>query len=145
AASHNRVALGYLRTGNTDLAMLEIERLQTAWSAVMGRFAKDRPDVFEPSLYATTVTDISTRLAAADMFLRSGRPEAAAASLSGVRDALSNRRLRSGVTVLADCVLEANARMRALGALDRPPLDWATPQTASQLTGQAKLYRQHLE
>jgi hypothetical protein len=28
ASAHNRVAIGYLRTGNADLASLEIDRLR---------------------------------------------------------------------------------------------------------------------
>ena len=39
AQSHNRVAIGYLRTGNLDLALLEIDRLRDAWSAFEQRFA----------------------------------------------------------------------------------------------------------
>jgi hypothetical protein len=30
-ANHNRVAIGYLRTGNTDLASIELDRLRDAW------------------------------------------------------------------------------------------------------------------
>ena len=32
--SHHRVAAGYLRTGNIDLAALEIEGLREAWAKV---------------------------------------------------------------------------------------------------------------
>ena len=34
AESHNRVAIGYLRTGNVDLAWIEIDRLRDAWGAL---------------------------------------------------------------------------------------------------------------
>ena len=43
AAAHNRVTLGYLRTGNTDLAAVELERLRAAWAQVNQRFAGKRP------------------------------------------------------------------------------------------------------
>ncbi len=36
ASAHNRVAIGYLRTGNVDLASLEIERLRDAWGKLTG-------------------------------------------------------------------------------------------------------------
>ena len=39
AESHNRVAIGYLRTGNVDLAWIEIDRLRDAWGALQQRFA----------------------------------------------------------------------------------------------------------
>lgn len=86
AAAHNRVALGYLRTGNTDLATLELERLRGAWATVVATFGKDRPDAFAPELFTTTLTDISTRLVTADMMLSSGRAEAAETALAGVRE-----------------------------------------------------------
>jgi len=145
AASHNRGAIGYLRTGNTDLATLEIERLRAAWSALIEAFGKDPPQAFAPTLYAETLTDINARLVAADLFLRSGRPEAAADALAGIREALFNLRRRSGVAVLADCVLDANAAMHALGTLDRPPLDWSKPATAAQLSARADEYSQRLK
>ena len=47
AESHNRVAAGYLRTGNIDLASLEIDRLREAWGALQQRFAGHRPDAFD--------------------------------------------------------------------------------------------------
>ena len=140
AAAHNRVALGYLRTGNTDLATLELERLRGAWATVVGAFGKDRPDAFAAELYTTTLTDISTKLVTADMMLSSGRTEAAETALAGVRDALSNLRRRSGVTVLADCVLDAAGAMAALGALDRQPLAWS-PALAADMNGKAQVYR----
>ena len=31
--SHNRVAIGYLRTGNADLASIELDRLRDAWTS----------------------------------------------------------------------------------------------------------------
>jgi len=142
AATHNRVALGYLRTGNTDLATLELERLRGAWATVVGTFGNDRPDAFAADLYATTLTDIGTRLATADMMLSSGRAEAAETALAGVRDALSNLRRTSGVTVLADCVLESNGAMAALGALDHPTSTspWP-PELAADMAAKAQAYR----
>ena len=140
AAAHNRVALGYLRTGNTDLATLELERLRGAWSTVVATFGKDRPDAFAPELFTPTLTDISTRLVTADMMLSSGRAEAAETALAGVRDALSNLRRKSGVAVLADCVLDASGAMAALGALDRQPLAWS-PALTADMAAKAQTYR----
>ncbi|MGB9214892.1 MAG: hypothetical protein WCC42_06515, partial [Pseudolabrys sp.] len=45
-SAHNRVAIGYLRTGNVDLASLEIDRLRDAWARFTERFSGKRPDVF---------------------------------------------------------------------------------------------------
>ena len=38
-SAHNRVAIGYLRTENIDLATLEIDRMRNAWVTFTERFA----------------------------------------------------------------------------------------------------------
>src|SRR6185312_4847382 len=78
AAAHNRVAIGYLRTGNVDLAGLEIDRLRQAWQGVTSR---QKPQVFDRPLYVKTMTDIAMRLVTADMLLNMGKPDNARASL----------------------------------------------------------------
>lgn len=124
AASHNRVADGYLRTGNTDLASLEIDRLREAWTALTQRFGGHRPAAFKDSqLYTTTLLKISTSLVAADMMLNTGRAEAARASLEGIRADLYKLRQSAGVVVLADCVRDANAIADKLMVFHRA-IDW---------------------
>src|SRR6266852_148447 len=67
ASAHNRVAIGYLRTGNVDLAGLEIDRLRAAWNQLAARFAGKRPDAFDGNpLYGNIWTGMSARLVAAD-------------------------------------------------------------------------------
>ncbi|MCW5691353.1 MAG: hypothetical protein KIT48_03230 [Pseudolabrys sp.] len=124
AASHNRVADGYLRTGNTDLASLEIDRLREAWAALTERFGGKRPSAFKDSqLYTTTLLKISTSLVAADMMLQTGRLEAARASLEGIRTDLYKLRQSAGIVVLADCVRDANAIADKLMVYYRA-IDW---------------------
>src|ERR1039457_2645929 len=77
AQSHNRVAIGYLRTGNLDLALLEIERLRDAWGAFEQRFAGKRPDAFDGiALYGTVFTGVQARLVAVDLMIKMGNPDA---------------------------------------------------------------------
>src|SRR5215468_12768507 len=67
-SAHNRVAIGYLRTGNTDLASLEIDRLRDAWSRFTERFSGGRPDAFEGNnLYNKLFTVVSAKLFGADL------------------------------------------------------------------------------
>jgi hypothetical protein len=140
ASAHNRVAIGYLRTGNRDLAMLEIDRLREAWGAVASRFSKP-PDAFadHAQLYTTTMLDVSTRLVAASIMINSGRPDAARDSLTGLRNELSDLRKAAGVVVLADCVREANDAMDALFAYDRA-LDWTNSDTRFAVANKASIY-----
>src|SRR5690348_4689054 len=78
AEAHNRVAIGYLRTGNADLASLEIDRLREAWGKLT---ALKRPAVFDGKLYVAMLTDVSMRLVTADMLFNSGRPDNARQAL----------------------------------------------------------------
>jgi len=136
ASAHNRVAIGYLRTGNTDLAALEVDRLREAWSRVS---ARKRPEVFKDgTLYVTVMTDIATRLVSADMMLNMGKPEIARQALIGIRDNLYTLRKSAGIVVLADCVRDANAEMDALMVFNDRALDLA--KSATDLAAKAKQY-----
>ena len=78
ASAHNRVAIGYLRTGNEDLASLEIDRLRDAWIRLTERFSGNRPEVFTNNpLYGRLFTGVSARLVGADLMLKTGRLDAA--------------------------------------------------------------------
>ena len=137
AAAHNRVAIGYLRTGNVDLAGLEIDRLRQAWQQVTSR---KKPDVFDRPLYVKTMTDIAMRLITADMLLGSGRPDNARASLTAVRDDLYDLRTSAGVAVLADCVRDAGTAMDALMNYNERDIDFGRREQVSDLAGKAQAY-----
>ena len=140
-ASHNRVALGYLRTGNTDLASLEIDRTRVAWGALQQQFAGKRPDAFDGSaLYGNLMTGVSARLVAADLMLKSGRPEAASQSLNAIRGDFYALRAASGIVVLADCVRDANTVMDALMLYDDRTLDWTKADTRFGIANKASIY-----
>jgi hypothetical protein len=58
------------------------------------------------------------RLIAADLMLKTGHPDAARQSLDTIRSNLYELRRLAGVTVLPDCVRDANAVMDALMTFD---------------------------
>ena len=141
AAGHNRVAIGYLRTGNVDLASLELDRLREAWSAVSARFSGKRPDAFDGnSLYGATLVNINARLVAADMMLKSGKADIAAQSLTALRGDFYAMRKASGIVVLADCVRDANEAMDALMAYNDRALDFAKPETRFDIAAKTAIY-----
>lgn len=146
ASDPNRVALGYLRTGNIDLASLEIDRLRAAWGALAQNFAGKRPDAFDGNpLYGNIWTGVSARLVAADLMLKTGRPEAAAQSLNAIRGDLYELRKASGIVVLADCVRDADAAMDALMVYNDSALDWTKSQTRFAVANKASIYGYVLE
>jgi hypothetical protein len=119
ASAHNRVAIGYLRNDNVDLASVELDRLRAAWAQV-GRLP--RPAVFDDvPLYTAMMTDIATRLITADMMLNVGRPQNAQQALLAIRNDLYQLRTSAHVPVLADCIHDANATMDKLMAYDGSP------------------------
>ena len=127
--NHHRVAAGYLRTENVDLAVLEIEGMRTAWAKVS---TLPRPAAFrDEERYTATMLDIAARLIGATLVLNLGRTDVARESLDAIRKSLSELRRRNGVTVLADCILDANVSMDALFAHDKRP-DWDSVAAGSE-------------
>src|SRR3954468_2684944 len=121
AMSHQRVASGYLRTGNIDLAALEIEAMREAWGKIS---LLRRPAEFKSEeRYTSVVLETAAALIGTTLVLNMGRADVAAESLIKIRRSLSDLRRENKVTVLADCVLDANVSMDALFALDGKP-DW---------------------
>jgi hypothetical protein len=145
-ASHNRVAIGYLRTENTDLASLEIDRTREAWAKLLQRFGGRRPDMFEGNrLYRNFMTGVSARLVGAELLLNAGRPDGAMDSLNKLRGDFSALRKESGIVVLADCVRDANEAMDALMAYNDRALDLANTDTATDVAGKAAIYGHELK
>ena len=121
AMSHHRVALGYLRTGNLDLAAIEIDEVRASWGKVA---TVPRPAAFRnQERYTGTMLEIAAGLVGTTLVLNMGRADIARESLEKIRASLSALRRENGVTVLADCVLDANTAMDALFANDKTP-DW---------------------
>jgi hypothetical protein len=146
AESHNRVAIGYLRTGNLDLALLEIDRLREAWGAFEQRFAGKRPDAFDGiALYGTMFTGVNARLVAVDLMIKMGKPDAVRQSLEAIRDDLYDLRKAAGIAVLADCVRDANAAMDALMVYDDRALDWTKSETRFGIANKASIYGSVIE
>ncbi|HET7382688.1 MAG TPA: hypothetical protein VFJ59_08900 [Pseudolabrys sp.] len=146
ASAHNRVAIGYLRTGNIDLASLEIDRLRDAWARSTERFSGKRPDAFASStLYGKLFTGVTARLAVTDLMLKTGRLDAARDSLSAIRGDLYDLRKASGVVVLADCVRDANMTMDVLMIYNDRALNWDDSEIRSDVAKKASSYGAELD
>ena len=130
AMSHHRVAAGYLRTGNIDLVRVEIDGLREAWAKVS---TLPRPAAFrDQERYTGMVLQVAAQLVGISLVLNLGRPDVARESLDNIRKMVSDLRRENGVTVLADCVLDANIGMDALFATDRGP-DWDSAAAGAEL------------
>jgi hypothetical protein len=140
-SAHNRIAIGYLRTENVDLAALEVDRLRNAWAIFTERFAGNRPQAFEGNPhYSNLFTAISARLVGADLMLKSGRLDAARSGLNAIRKDFYELRKASGIVVLADCIRDANLAIDELMVFDDRALDWEKPGTEGEVATKASAY-----
>jgi hypothetical protein len=141
ASAHDRVAIGYLRNGNLDLALIEIDRLRGAWRTLLERFSGGRPQAFAGNpLYVATMTNIATRLVTLDLMVQMGKPDGARQTLIGIRADLYKLRKSAGIVVLADCIYDANSAMDALMAYNDPKIDLGKPATRDAIAAKAKAY-----
>lgn len=146
AAAHNRVAIGYLRTGNADLASLEIDRLRAAWGRLTQRFSGHRPAAFKDNpLYGKTLIGIDARLVGAELIMKMGRLDAVRQSLQAVRGDLHALRQSAGVVVLADCIFDSNKAAAAFMAYDKRDRDWSNQEFRSAVAEKAAVYASVLD
>ncbi len=140
-ASHIRVAIDALKTGNADLATLEIDRTRQSWGMLQQHFGGRRPKMFETNThYKNIMTGVSARLVGAELLLNAGRPDAAIDSLNKLRGDFYELRKSSGIVVLADCVRDADTAMDALMAYDGGALDFDKAETRADLAAKATDY-----
>lgn len=140
-ASHNRVAIGYLRNENFDLAVVELERMKDSWSAFAEKFSGNRPAPFRDSqLYVNMLVDVPTRIVAALIMINFGRPQIATSSLEAIREEMSAVRRAGGVEVLADCVLDSHAAVEAFSLYRDKVPDWNEPATLADIAAKADAY-----
>lgn len=144
-SSHHRVALGYLRTGNIDLAMLELERMGDAWGQVTHRFGKTPPPPFRNNpLFGQAMLDVPTRLATASILVNIGRIDVAREGLAEIRTVLAKMRRASGVEVLADCILDANRAMDEFMAYRDQRPDWSKTGVGDDVARKGAAYGERL-
>jgi hypothetical protein len=138
AASHNRVALGYLRTENVDLASLELEGMHSAWMEVVRLYGQNPPAAFRANpRYAATLHEVRFYVTTAIAMLSSGQFGAAREALETNRRLLHELRQASGIEVLADCVIETNAAMARFFAFEGAALNLAKPEIAADVANKA--------
>ena len=140
-ASHNRVAIGYLRNENLELAVVELDRMKDSWGAFAERFSGNRPEPFRDNkLYVTMLVDVPTRIVTAMIMINFGRPDVARNSLEAIRDEMSAVRRESKVEVLADCVLDSHAAMEAFSFYRDKVPDWDDAAALSDIAAKADAY-----
>jgi hypothetical protein len=117
--AHRRVAVAYLRTGNPDLAAVEIERLRHDWIAA--RQAVPDSALSEPSLaLALGAAEKSVSLSA--QAANVGEFDRARALIESAAAALNDWRKANGMRLFRDCIAEIGGAYEQLDRhADTPP------------------------
>ena len=141
AFAHYREAVSYLRTGNTDLAAIELEEMADGWKSVIETYGTAPPDGFDGNaLYASVLSETGPTIDEALALIDAGKPEAARDLLLPLRGEMVRFRAQSRLYTLTDCLFEASAAMDALFAYKgKPPAhdDWTARADA---VGKAAVY-----
>lgn len=117
-----RSAMFYLRTGNPDVAFLDLAMASERWQSVVDRFAATAPDAFaEDKDFATTLSRVERAFDAGKNALDTGDEEAATAALATIRTDLSDLRRRNGLRAYSDCIDDMNAAMDRLWTFRHKP------------------------
>jgi hypothetical protein len=108
--ARRRVAVAYLRTGNPDLAIVELERLRAAVSpdAAVLRGSPDEPALAAALVSARAATDKSVQAA------EGGDLDEALRLVQSGSEALETWRRNAGIVLFSDCIGRVSAAYEAL-------------------------------
>lgn len=116
--SSYRLALSYLRSGETELGGISLATFIDEWSALDKRFAANPPAPFDKdSQFAATLADVSKHAKDSQERLSQGDASGAVAKLEPIRSILRQMRRRNGIRTLSDCIDNISAQMDRLQAL----------------------------
>ncbi len=129
-SAHRRVALGYLRTDNPELAAIEIEQMRDRWQQDMRNIPPDaKNDRALGAALAVTEQAILDALAAANI----GELTAAQRLLDHAAQPLQAWRKANGIRLFSDCIAEVGSAYGRLDAhrVKAPDLD--IPETRDRI------------
>jgi hypothetical protein len=126
--TYRRAAIGYLRTENTDLAAIQIERLRERWATDRRRLsAAITADAALAEALARTEANVAESLRVAD----AGDVEQSRRLLENAAAALDAWRKANGVRLFSDCIAELGAAFEQLDRVLRNAPD-LTDRTTSE-------------
>ncbi|PLX39490.1 MAG: hypothetical protein C0606_02995 [Hyphomicrobiales bacterium] len=136
-----REAASYLRTGNVDLAALQLEDMAETWSALRERFEKTPPESFvDNPLFASTIADTGTAIKAALNAIDTDDAKAAAKALAPIPTSIGGMRRASGFYRMGDCIADAGKAMDALFVHKTTPPDLTDRTVAADVIAKGAVY-----
>jgi len=136
-----RSAWFYLRTGNVDLAALELSVFVRGWDEIQSRFSEAPPGPFDNDpLWREGLAEIDALAADGMAALEAGDGEAAKASLKGIPRVMADLRARNGVVTFSDAVDALAQAMESLWRYRHETADFNDQTTMTDLSeGAARL------
>jgi hypothetical protein len=129
-----RSAWFYLRTGNIDLAALELSFFVRGWDEIQSRFSEAPPGPFaEDPLWGGGLAEIGAMAIDGMTALESADAEAAKASLEGIPSVMAEIRARNGVVTFSDTVDALTQAMDSLWRYRSEPPDFSEKATVTIL------------
>lgn len=123
-----RSAMFYLRTGNSGVAILDLEAASAHWQSIVDRFAAMPPDAFANDLdFADTLKAVQDAFDRGIDALDVDDSEGATKALAAIRTNLADLRHRNDIRIYSDCIDDMNAAMDRLWVYrhDPPSFDQA--------------------
>ncbi len=140
-AVHYRTATSYLRTGNADLAAIEVEDMRRAWTKLVKQFGSKTPDAFAGnSLYNDLLQNSARTIDKALGLIDSGDLSGAAQETIQLRKNLSAMRRASGLYIFADCILDANKAMDEFFVYKTDLPKWGDKGVKADVQSKAAIY-----
>lgn len=129
-----REAFFLLRTGNPQVASIELEEMAARWTTIVERFGPKLPDMYSADpAWKKTLEAINKKIARGLAETIEGDSKAAMKTLGPIRKILSDLRRRNGVVVYSDTVDRANAAFRKLYKFRYNPPDFDVAEEVDQL------------
>ncbi len=126
AYPHYRETLFYLRTGNSDVALVELQKWTEKWQDITVDHGPRPPDVYaDDTTWKATLTKIFDLSTSGLSQARTGRVKRAVDDLKDIRWILSKLRRRNHVVIFSDHVDRANQLFDRLFVFRHAPPEFA--------------------
>jgi len=134
AYGYYREAFFLLKTGNPQVASIELEKMSIKWKYIIKKFGLMPPSIYsKDQQWRTTLEAINTSIDQGLKMTMKGDTKLAINTLRPVRKMLSELRKRNGVYIYSDTINQANAAFKRLKKFRYNPPNFNVVEEVDQL------------